>query len=202
MVAAESQRRLLDAAAAEFAQRGLAGARVDRIAASARANKQLIYAYFGDKDELFNVVLKHRFEELTAAVPMDPYDLPKWVVEQFDFIVAHPDFMRLGDWQELERPEQVPCDIERDYQEYVDRVAKAQREGKVTTAFSALDLIVMLAGLAVSWYGAFSARLGVKGDPAWRPALLAAHREALHRAATLLVAAPAGRADGSNQPDG
>lgn len=46
---AATRARLLDAAHAEFAERGLAGARVDRIAAAAQANKQAIYAYFGSR---------------------------------------------------------------------------------------------------------------------------------------------------------
>ena len=50
---AATRARLLDAAHSEFAERGLAGARVDRIAAAAQANKQAIYAYFGSKEQLF-----------------------------------------------------------------------------------------------------------------------------------------------------
>ena len=55
--------RILDAASAEFAEHGIAGARVDRIAAAADANKSLIYAYFGNKDGLFDAV----FEALVAS---------------------------------------------------------------------------------------------------------------------------------------
>ncbi|WP_217146124.1 TetR family transcriptional regulator, partial [Streptomyces sp. AC627_RSS907] len=43
--------RLLAAARAEFARHGVAGARVDRIAAAAKANKRLLYVYFGNKCE-------------------------------------------------------------------------------------------------------------------------------------------------------
>ncbi|MDN3247398.1 helix-turn-helix domain-containing protein, partial [Streptomyces sp. ZSW22] len=45
--------RIFEAAVAEFARHGIAGARIDRIAAEAKANKQLIYAYYGNKAELF-----------------------------------------------------------------------------------------------------------------------------------------------------
>ncbi|HEY3483203.1 MAG TPA: TetR family transcriptional regulator, partial [Streptomyces sp.] len=48
--AAETKRRLLAAATEEFAERGIAGARVDRIAAAAGCNKAMIYSYFGSKD--------------------------------------------------------------------------------------------------------------------------------------------------------
>ncbi|MFL6837431.1 MAG: TetR/AcrR family transcriptional regulator, partial [Bradyrhizobium sp.] len=49
---AATRRKLLTAARREFAQNGLAGARVDEIAARAGVNKQLVYHYFGDKDAI------------------------------------------------------------------------------------------------------------------------------------------------------
>jgi AcrR family transcriptional regulator len=187
-VPTDSARRLLEAAAAEFSEHGLAGARVARISTRAKANKQLIYAYFGDKDQLFDAVARDRIAELSEAVPLDPDDLPGWVVGTFDFIIAHPALMRLNAWGDLERPEHMPCRIDVDYKPYIDLVAAAQREGKVTNAFTALDLIVMLAGLAEAWYGAFAARLSEPGDKAWSRKLLRSHRAALLHAAELIVA--------------
>jgi TetR/AcrR family transcriptional regulator len=59
--------RLLEAAITEFAGRGLAGARVDSIARSAEANKQLLYHYFGDKAQLerevISAVMRRQDEE-------------------------------------------------------------------------------------------------------------------------------------------
>ncbi|MFZ1908100.1 MAG: helix-turn-helix domain-containing protein, partial [Burkholderiales bacterium] len=43
------RQRILEAATADFARHGLAGARVDRIAARAGANKRMLYYYFGSK---------------------------------------------------------------------------------------------------------------------------------------------------------
>ena len=51
-----TRRRLIDAARVEFAEHGIAGARVDRIAADAQANKAQIYHYFGNKDRLFDAM--------------------------------------------------------------------------------------------------------------------------------------------------
>ena len=51
-----TRRRLLDAACAEFAQYGMAGARVERIAEAAGSNKAQIYHYFGGKAQLFDAV--------------------------------------------------------------------------------------------------------------------------------------------------
>ena len=48
--------RILAAAKDEFATYGLAGARINRIAAQARASKDRLYAYFASKEELFAAV--------------------------------------------------------------------------------------------------------------------------------------------------
>lgn len=53
-----TRRHILEAALAEFAEKGLAGARVDEIAARADANKRMIYAYYGSKEDLWLAVLE------------------------------------------------------------------------------------------------------------------------------------------------
>ena len=63
---AATRKKLLTAARREFAQNGLAGARVDEIAARAGVNKQLVYHYFGDKDALYLAVLEWVYEEIRA----------------------------------------------------------------------------------------------------------------------------------------
>ena len=103
-MAADTPRRILDAAADEFAERGLAGARVDRIAERAGANKQRIYAYFGSKDQLFDRVVEDRIEQLLDAVPFDAVDLPGYAVRLWEFNLAHPSLVRLLLWHALERP--------------------------------------------------------------------------------------------------
>ena len=62
-----TRQRILEAATREFAEHGLGGARVDRIAAQAKANKALLYYHFGDKDELFRAVLERMYEGIRAA---------------------------------------------------------------------------------------------------------------------------------------
>src|SRR5260370_8592863 len=58
-------RRILLAAAEEFANGGLFGARVDQIARRAETNERMLYYYFGSKEQLFTAVLKHAFAPLT-----------------------------------------------------------------------------------------------------------------------------------------
>jgi AcrR family transcriptional regulator len=56
--------RILEAAKAEFARLGLGGARVDEIADKARANKRMIYHYFGSKEDLFTAVLEEAYLDI------------------------------------------------------------------------------------------------------------------------------------------
>jgi TetR/AcrR family transcriptional regulator len=60
--------RILDAAAEEFAARGLDGAKVDRIAARARVNKALLYYYFQNKAALYRETLLDVFRTVATAV--------------------------------------------------------------------------------------------------------------------------------------
>ncbi|MEO5885123.1 MAG: TetR family transcriptional regulator [Candidatus Limnocylindrales bacterium] len=105
-----TKRRLLDAATAEFSERGLAGARVDRIAAAAGVNKQRIYEYFGSKDELFGAVLSERLALVMDAVPIEGNGIEAvadYAGRVFDYDCRNPEFARLTFWEGLERREPV-----------------------------------------------------------------------------------------------
>jgi TetR/AcrR family transcriptional regulator len=60
--------RILAAAAAEFAERGYAGARVDRIARKARVNKAMLYYHFGSKQALYRTLLRDTFAMVAARL--------------------------------------------------------------------------------------------------------------------------------------
>src|ERR1700676_5097317 len=97
-----TQRKLLVAARREFARCGLAGARVDEIAARAGVNKQLVYHYFGDKDALYLAVLEWVYEEIrTQERQLNLEGLPpeqaikKLIESSFDHLALHPDFIVL-----------------------------------------------------------------------------------------------------------
>ena len=65
--AAATQKRILAAARKEFAKNGLGGARVDVIAERAKANKRMIYHYFGSKEKLFQRVLEEAYVDIRSA---------------------------------------------------------------------------------------------------------------------------------------
>jgi len=79
--------RLLAVAALEFAERGFAGARVDRIARRARVNKAMLYYHFKSKDRLYRTLLRRMFG--LAAARLDAIaalDLPP--AEKIDRVIA------------------------------------------------------------------------------------------------------------------
>src|ERR1700748_447005 len=99
---AATPQEALAAGGREFAASGLAGARVDEIAARAGVNKQLVYHYFGDKDALYLAVLEWVYEEIrTQERKLNLEGLPpeqaikKLIESSFDHLAAHPDFIVL-----------------------------------------------------------------------------------------------------------
>jgi AcrR family transcriptional regulator len=143
---AATKQRILEAATAEFAEYGLAGARVDRIATRAGANKQLIYAYFASKEGLFDSVLEANIAVLLDAVPFTADDLPAYAAALFDFAVAHPQLVRLVRWHQLERPgvmNQLPATAASNMRK-LDKLGAAQKAGKVSAALPADQLFALL----------------------------------------------------------
>jgi TetR/AcrR family transcriptional regulator len=91
--------RILTAAAGEFAARGFAGARVDRIARRARVNKAMLYYHFHSKHGLYRAMLRQTFtragEQLAAIAGADapPADkLDRAIATMAAFIGEHSHF--------------------------------------------------------------------------------------------------------------
>lgn len=143
--------RILHAAVAEFAEHGYAGARVDRIASAAKANKSMIYSYFGSKEKLFDAVIDAAVGDLHVSVPFTPEDLPGFGARLFDFLVAHPVEIRLDAWRRLERPTNTAFEqkIFAEKIEALDNVRKTSSSG-----ISSADLLVQVLALAWAWTSA------------------------------------------------
>jgi len=120
--AAATRQRILEAAIAEFAAHGLAGARVDEIALRAEANKRMLYAHFGSKEDLWLVVLEHVYaakREEERALDVDalpPVEAMRRLVEfNLRYTAAHPEFVALLNQENihraayLQRSAQVPA---------------------------------------------------------------------------------------------
>jgi TetR/AcrR family transcriptional regulator len=116
----ESRAAILQAAAQEFAEKGIAGARTDAIAHQAGVNKALLYYYFKDKETLYGAVLDAAFSGMKANVfrVLDS-DLPPrqkimaYAGAYFDFIASNPIYPKLmqremmrvreGRWEHIDR---------------------------------------------------------------------------------------------------
>jgi AcrR family transcriptional regulator len=182
---AATRARLLAAAYDEFVQVGLAGARVERIAKAAKANKQAIYAYFGSKEALFDAVLGDRLKVLADVVPFRPDDLPGYTGALFDELVADPGLQRLTQWKMLERPEAT--DQERDA--HLDK-AKALASQTTLPVPAAMDVMMIALAAAQSWNTTAEVIRNPCGeDPARR---LREHRARVVDAVAAMVAAVTG----------
>ncbi|HEY1968003.1 MAG TPA: TetR family transcriptional regulator [Pseudonocardia sp.] len=182
----DTRRRLLEAAEAEFARHGLGGARIDRIAEAAGANKRLLYVYYGNKEQLFDTVLTAAVSRLADAVPLDPDNLPAYVGGIFDYLVKHPEMFRLTTWRSLERPEHAEPDMA-SYQRKVGAMRTARQQGRLPEAFDPADLLAIVVALAKTWFLTSPALLTLSADDPWSAERLATHRAALVEAVTRLV---------------
>lgn len=180
-----TRRRLLDAASAEFAEFGVAGARVDRIAAAAQTNKAQIYHYFGSKDALFGAVLAALLHDVVDSDRFDAGDLPESMGRIFDQFEDDPSLARLATWYRLERSDGDPPNpaIVEANAAKVAAIRVAQREGRVTDAFPADVLLGLLVSLATTW-----ASLPPEYTPASRNNSRPRRRAAVVDAARRLVA--------------
>lgn len=104
----DTRRRILDAGSAEFAEHGIAGAWVDRIAALAGCNKSLLYTYFGNKDRLFETVFDSIVAKMVTAIPIDPTDLAGYAGRLIDRHCTHPEVVRLALPAHLPDPDLAP----------------------------------------------------------------------------------------------
>ncbi|WP_457965546.1 TetR family transcriptional regulator [Arthrobacter sp. D1-29] len=144
---------LLAAATDEFSANGLAGARVDRIAAAAGVNKERIYQYFGKKDELFDAVLAAELVRVMTDVPIEGRGAEAfgdYAGRLFDRHTTDGALPRLLFWEGLERGRNT-----------VDRVTRADHcATKVDQVMKVLpgvdrtdaaDLVITVVTLCDGW---------------------------------------------------
>ncbi len=112
--AGATQARILAAAKIEFAEAGLGGARVDAIAARAKANKRMIYHYFGSKEALFQHVLEAAYLDIrTAEQALDLDGLPPAAALErlarftWGYYLKNPEFITLVNSENLHRARHV-----------------------------------------------------------------------------------------------
>ena len=103
---------IIDVATREFAEKGLAGARIDVIAEAMRTSKRMIYYYFGSKEGLYIAVLEEAYRRIrkieadlhTEGLPPEAA-LRKLVATTVEYQLANPDFIRLVTTENIHRGE-------------------------------------------------------------------------------------------------
>ena len=162
---AATRKKLLTAARREFADSGLAGARVDEIADRAGVNKQLVYHYFGDKDALYLAVLEWVYEEIRSQERKLNLEglaperaIRKLIESSFDHLAAHPDFIVLLNDENRGGARHVRGSrkLEAMHSPLVSMVSKILKQGVRTGAFRSginpLHLYISIAGLSYFFF--------------------------------------------------
>ncbi|WP_410585974.1 TetR family transcriptional regulator [Amycolatopsis sp. lyj-23] len=144
--------RILEAATREFAEYGIAGARIDRIVSAARTNKAQLYAYFGNKDALFDAIFFASLERIVNVVPIDATDLADWAVRLYDEYLRRPDLIRLATWARLERRPAgyLVAEADRLDDEKLRAIAAAQADGLVRPG-DPFDVMAVVIAMSMAW---------------------------------------------------
>jgi AcrR family transcriptional regulator len=105
-----SRQKILSAASLEFAEYGLSGARIDRIAEKSGLNKRLIYYYFKSKDVLFTAALENAYADIRTAeqklnlADLDPIEAIKCLLSfTWQYYLENPQFISLLNSENLLR---------------------------------------------------------------------------------------------------
>lgn len=177
--AAETKRRILEAARSEFAEHGLAGARVDRISEAGNVNKRSIYVHFGPKDTLFDIIVARSLTEMAEAVPFTVKDLPGYAGALFDYLIEHPEVLRLTSWAGLERPDASADEAAA----YAPKIAAlSEKFGR-----DAVDVLALLLGQVTAWqYASPALKVHSPEDP-WSLDRLNRYRAMLITSVTGLI---------------
>lgn len=185
-----TQRKILDAALAEFAERGPTGTTIERIAALAGVNKERIYHYFGNREALFARVVRDESVRLTDNVLFDPdVDDPTgtYAGRIFDYHLSRPQMVRLLLWDSLSSGGGATDGFTQEhYDEKAERFARARAAGAVTDALEPGELVFEVMALSAWWF-AVPRIAELASGHGTDEAGIAARRAAVVKAARLLA---------------
>jgi AcrR family transcriptional regulator len=160
-----TKRDILVAARSEFCEYGLDGARVDRIAAGAAANKRLLYHYFGNKEALYAAVLLEAYREIRAGEQklhlgeLSPEAAMRKLVRfTFNHFRDNPWFIRLLATENILRAEyvkrikEVPELHSPIVAQIRDVLAAGQRQGLFRRGVDPVHLYISIAGVSYFYF--------------------------------------------------
>jgi AcrR family transcriptional regulator len=182
-------RRIVATAEEIFAERGLAGARMDEIARAAKVNKALLYYYFRSKEELHRFVLEALLSQLRARVGEEGADalssrkrLSAIVDHFFDFVLAHPNYPRLIQREIMSRGPNMGWIVAEYYRPLHGRLVRLIEEGISLGEFRRVDArnaAVTVVSIMVHYFAAAPVLRSVLGHDPLRPREVAKRREAV-----------------------
>ena len=165
--------RILEAAKQEFAAHGLAGARVDRIAANAGANKRMLYYHVGNKEDLYLEVLEGAYEKIRAeerGLDLEHLDPPKAIERLIDFtwnyFIRNPEFLALLNTENLAKARHLKrsTKVKSMHSPFVEMIRtvvnRGVESGDFRVAVDPVQLYISIAGLCF-FYLSNSATLSV-----------------------------------------
>ena len=165
--------RILEAAKQEFAAHGLAGARVDRIAAKAGANKRMLYYHVGKKDDLYLAVLEGAYEQIRAEERgldlehLDPPDaIERLIGFTWNYFIRNPEFLALLNTENLAKARHLKrsTKVKSMHSPFVEMIRTVVRRGVESGDFVAavdpVQLYISIAALCF-FYLSNSATLSV-----------------------------------------
>ncbi|RDI31963.1 TetR family transcriptional regulator [Lentzea flaviverrucosa] len=164
---AATRQRIIDVATREFAEHGIAGARIERVVAAARTNKAQLYAYFGNKEGLFDAIFFGSLERIVNVVPIDATDLADWAVRLYDEYIERPELIRLATWARLERRPtgHLVADTDRLDQNKLQAITDAQQAGLVR-AGDPFDVMAMVIAMSMAWSPVSNVYAATSDEPA------------------------------------
>lgn len=184
-----SARRIVDAAEQIFADRGLAGARMEAIARAACVNKALLYYYFHSKEELYRSVLEAMFAELRAGgdaprmAALGPGDKVRAIVDNyFEFVRQHPNYPRLVQREMMNHGPNLSWMVSEYYRPMHRRLVRFIEEGMGRGDFRRVDasqMAISIVAVMVFYFGAAPLLSKICGRDTLRPTEVARRRAAV-----------------------
>jgi AcrR family transcriptional regulator len=155
------RKRILEAATEEFARFGLSGARIDRIADGAGANKRMLYYHVGNKEKLYLEVLEAAYERIRTAErelnleKIAPIDALVQLMEfTWHYYLQHPEFMALLSTENLHRARYIKRSrkLKQLHSPFAAMIAdilrRGEADGTIRKGIDAVQLYISMAGLA------------------------------------------------------
>jgi AcrR family transcriptional regulator len=167
------RKRILQAATDEFARHGYGGARIDRIAKAAGANKRMIYYHVGKKDVLYLAILEGTYEHIRAAErrlnleTLAPGEaIAKLIAFTWQYYLDNPEFIALLNNENLHRARYLKrsANVKQLHSPFVELIANVLRRGaesgELRSGIDPVQLYISIAALSY-FYQSNTATLGV-----------------------------------------